>query len=266
MTNLIHKDLNYKVRGVLFDVHNHLGPNLAEKFYNDAVMIGLKAANITCQAEKQFSVQYHGVEVGRYFVDVWIEGGKMLLELKVAPQLLPIHQAQAISYLKVTDADLALLVNFGQASLVDKRLPNFVRNKKVTFTWQPQKIDPKRLYPELVNELLSILHRVHVEMGAGFFHHVYRRAVMVELKAQQIGYEYIKTTPIYYMGEYLGEQPTRLIYVEGKVLIAAVAVATVDDAMKAQLKSRMKQLNVQLAILANFNSTQLAFIMVRASD
>ena len=263
MVNLIHKELNYKVRGALFDVHNQLGPNLAEKFYNDAVIIGLNAANIRCQAEKQFSVQYHGVEVGRYFVDVWVEEGKMLLELKVTPELLPIHRAQAISYLKVTDADLALLVNFGQASLVDERLPNFVRNKKATFTWQPQEIDPTRLYPELVNELLSALHRVHVEMGAGFFHHIYRRALMAELQAQQIGYEYIKETPIYYKGEYLGTQPTRLVYVEEKVLIAAVAVANLDDAMKAQLKARMRHLNVRLGILANFNSTQLEFIMIR---
>ena len=94
MVKLIHKELNYKVRGVLFDVHNQLGPNLPEKFYNDAVIIGLEAANIRCQPEKQFSVQYRGVEVGRYFVDVWVEGGKLLLELKVAPQIEPIHQAR----------------------------------------------------------------------------------------------------------------------------------------------------------------------------
>ena len=262
-TIFLHKKLSYAVRGVLFDVHNKLGPNLPEKFYNDAVIIGLRAANIRCQPEKQFSVQYRGVEVGRYYVDVWIEDGKMLLELKVAPKLLPIHRAQAISYLKVTDADVAFIVNFGQASLVDERLPNFVRNKEVNFSWKPQPPNPEWLYPELVNDLLTALHRVHVEMGAGFFHHVYRRAVMVELQEQHIGHNYIKETPIYYKGEHLGNQPTRLIHVEDKVLVAAVAVAALDDTMKAQLKARMKHLDVQLGILANFNSTQLEFMVVR---
>ncbi len=263
MVNLIHKELNYNVRGVLFDVHNQIGPNLPEKFYNDAVIIGLEMAKIRCQPEKQFSVQYHGVEVGRYYVDVWVEDGKMLLELKVAPQLLPIHRAQAISYLKVTDADLALLVNFGQASLVDERLPNFVRNKEVDFRWEAGTADPNWLYPELVNDLLSVLHRVHVEMGAGFFHHVYRRAVMTELREQSIEHEYIKETPIYYKGEHLGNQPTRLVYVEKKILVAAVAVIALDETIKAQLKARMKHLDVRLGILANFNSTQLEFVVVR---
>ena len=262
-TVFLHKKLSYAVRGVLFDVHNKLEPNLPEKFYNDAAIIGLEAANIRCQPEKQFSVQYRGVEVGRYFVDVWVEGGKMLLELKVASQLLPIHRAQAISYLKVSDADLALLVNFGQASLVDERLPNFVRDKEATFTWKGQTADPNWLYPELVNELLSVLHRVHVEMGAGFFHHVYRRAVTAELREQRIEHEYIKETPIYYKGEHLGNQPTRLIYVEKKILIAAVAVAALDEIVKAELKARMKHLDVRLGILANFNSTQLEFVVVR---
>lgn len=108
MAEIIHKELSYAVRGVLFDVHNQLGPLLPEKFYQEAVAIGLEAKGIICETEKQFPVQYCGVEVGRYFVDVWVEGGKLLLELKVAPEILPIHRAQAISYLKVTDADLAL--------------------------------------------------------------------------------------------------------------------------------------------------------------
>ena len=55
--------------------------------------------------------------MGLYYVDVWIEDGKILLELKVAPAIAPIHKAQAISYLKVTDADLAIVANYGVALL-----------------------------------------------------------------------------------------------------------------------------------------------------
>ncbi|HFQ94056.1 MAG TPA: GxxExxY protein [Anaerolineae bacterium] len=259
----LHKDLSYAVRGVLFDVYNCLGPNLPESFYREAAAVGLEAAHIKCQTEKQFSVHYHGVEVGRYFVDIWVEGGKIILELKVVPRLLPVHKAQALSYLKVTNADLAFLVNFGQESLVDERLPNFLRDKKAVFAWQPQEPDPQLLYPELVNELLAILHRVHFELGPGFFHYVYRRAAMVELQEQSIGYEYIKETPVYYKNTHLGTEPTRLIFAENKILVAAVAVQTLTDAMKAQLKAKMKHHNVSLGLLANFNKTQLEFMMIR---
>lgn len=263
MAKIIHKELSYTVRGVLLDVHNSLGPNLPENFYRDASAIGLETAGIRCQTEKQFDVYYRGVEVGRYYVDMWVENGKMCLEFKVVPQLLPIHRAQAISYLKVTDADLALLVSFGQASLVDERLPNFLRDRQVTFTWQPQPPASGWLYPELTNELLASLHRVHFDLGPGFLHQVYRRAAMVELREQSIGYEYIKEMPVYYKGTHIGTQPTRLIHVENKMLVAAVAVNAIDDSMKVQLRARMKHHNVQLALLANFNKTQLEFVMVR---
>lgn len=260
---LIHKKLSYRVRRVLFDVHNSLGPNLPEAFYRDACEVGFQTAAIRCQTEKQFEVYYRGVQVGRYYVDMWIENGKMLLELKVVPQLLPLHKAQAISYLKVTDADLALLVNFGQSSLDDERLPNFLRDKHPVFIWQPQTPDPDWLYPELTNELLDALHRVHFEMGPGFFHQVYRRATMVELQKQGIGYKYIKETPIYYQNRHIGTQPTRLIHVEDKMLVAAVAIKRIDDTIRSQLKARMKHHNVKLGLLANFNETQLDYAMVR---
>ena len=109
MTQPIHKDLSYAVRGVLFDVYNKLGPLLPEKFYQEAVEFGLTKRGITCQREKEFEVYYRGQRVGLYYVDLWIEEGKIILELKVAPEITPLHRAQAISYLKVTDADLLSL-------------------------------------------------------------------------------------------------------------------------------------------------------------
>ncbi len=52
MTKIIHKELSYTVRGVLFDVHNQLGSVLPEQFYQDAIAIGLEAKGIACQTEK----------------------------------------------------------------------------------------------------------------------------------------------------------------------------------------------------------------------
>jgi GxxExxY protein len=266
MTKLIHEELTYAIRGVFFSIHNELGPNLPEKFYQDAVVIGLKAKGVACQTEKECEVTYRGVQVGRYFVDVWVEQGKVLLELKVSPEIEPIHEAQAISYLKVTDADLAIVANFGQGSFVDRRLPNFLRNKIVSFDWKPQPIPSSMLFPELTNELLTVLHRIHFELGPGFLHQVYRRATMVELSEQGIGYEYIKEMPVYYRGHHLGNQETRLICVDGVLLLATVAVREVDDAMKAQLKAKLRHLELNLGILANFNREKLEVVMIRRDN
>ena len=70
MTRLIHPDLSYQVRGVLFDIYNSLGPSLEEKYYTNAAAIGLSQKSIACEAEKPFEIFYEGSRVGLYYVDV----------------------------------------------------------------------------------------------------------------------------------------------------------------------------------------------------
>jgi GxxExxY protein len=61
MAALIHPELSYRVRGVLLDVYNTLGPMLRESFYQDAIMIGLRTRGIACDPEKEFEVYYEPV-------------------------------------------------------------------------------------------------------------------------------------------------------------------------------------------------------------
>ena len=262
MTNFLHKELSYTVRGVLFDVHSQLGSLLPEKFYQTAVATGLENKGIRCVTEKQFDVYYHGVQVGRYFTDIWIESGALLLELKVAPEIMPIHLAQLISYLKVTGADIGYIVNFGQSSLTDERIPNYLNKKIPDFIWQDGKTYFDTPDSILSSELVKILHQVHIELGPGFLHQVYRRAVMVALKENEIGFKYIKEIPLFYQNTFLGNQETRLICVENKILLATIAVKTIDDSIKQRLKARMKHLQVDFGLIANFNSKKLEIKLI----
>ncbi len=263
MTKIIHPQLSYTVRGVLFHVYNTLGPNLPERFYQAAIAIGLEKRGIHCVTEKAFEIYYRNQRVGLYLVDVWIEGGKIILEIKVAPEILPIHKAQAISYLKVTDADLAIVVSYGGGSLLDERLPNFVRDKTARFRWEQRPVVKDLLYPELSSRLFEALHRVHFTLGPGFLHQVYRRATMIELHHQGIPYEYIKQVPIYYDQHHLGNQPARLIAVDGKILLAAIAVRELDDSWREMLKARLRLLGYRLGFLVNFHGTTLQIIPIR---
>ncbi len=206
MPELIHPELSYAVRGVLFDVYNVLGPLLNEGFYENAIAIGLGKRGIHCETQKPFEVYYEGERVGLYYVDVWIENGKMLLELKVSPVIEPIHQAQAISYLKVTDADLAVVANFGGTSLEDERLPNFLRGRQPEFKWDCRTVLDTFLYPDLTSGILRVCHRVHFVLGPGFLHQIYRRATMIELRRSHLAFEYIKRLPVEYEGHVLGSK------------------------------------------------------------
>ena len=144
-----------------------MGPRLPENFYQQAVTHGLREQGITSESEKQFNVLYREKSAGIFYVDHWLEGGKILLEFKVTPYIMPIHQAQTISYLKLTNADLAIIANFGTHSLQDKRLPNFIRDKKVDFQWQPR--TENILYSALLDSIFEALYRVHFILGPGLF-------------------------------------------------------------------------------------------------
>jgi GxxExxY protein len=236
---------------------------LKEEYYRDAIVLGMEKCGIACHAEKDFEVYYEDERVGLYYVDVWIDDGKILLELKVAPEIEPIHKAQAISYMKVTDADLAIVVNYGGSSLDDERLPNFLRDKEPEFVWRAQPVAEGLLYPDLVNAIQRACHRVHFTLGPGFLHQVYRRATMIELRRIGLNYDYIKRLPVEYEGELLGYQDVRLILIEEKVLLATFALRRSDDAAAEQLKARLRHLGLKLGLLANFYDTKLVISPVR---
>jgi len=96
-SKLLHADLTYAIRGVLFHVGNHLWPGLPEEDLQQAVSIGLTKRKLPHSLEEQFHVYYRGVEVGRYYCDVFVDR-KVILELKVVLALTGIHRAQIISY------------------------------------------------------------------------------------------------------------------------------------------------------------------------
>ncbi|MBI5030267.1 MAG: GxxExxY protein [Chloroflexi bacterium] len=263
MPQLIHPELSYAVRGAMIDVYNALGPMLREEFYENAIAIALAKRGIRCQTQKEFIVCYEGAQVGQYYVDVWIEDGKILFELKVCPAIETIHQAQAISYLKVTNADLAIVANFGSASFEDQRLPNRLRDKRPEFNWQAASFASDWLYPKLTDALLCVCHRVHFVLGSGFLHQVYRRAMRIELARSGLAYEYIKQISIEYENELLGYQDARLILVENKILLATFALREMDESLAQLLKARMRRLGIKLGMLANFHGTRLVTMPVR---
>jgi len=187
MTQLIYPELSYIVQGGLYDVYNELCYlELSEVGWESALMIVLAERCVSAQRQAEYELRYKGYRIGRFFVDV-LADGKLLLELKVQDELLPIEVAQVITYLKVTGLKLGILVNFGGDKLEFRRIPNFVSQRSAG---APQvsaiQASGHLLYPELTGELRAVLHEVHSELGAGFMHMHYRRATQMELRWRDI--------------------------------------------------------------------------------
>lgn len=78
-----------------------------------------------------------------------------------------------------------------------------------------------------------------------------------------MGYQYIKKIPILYHQHHLADQAVRLIAVDGQILVATVAMQKVTEAMKQQLRARMRHLDYKLGLIANFHGTELEVGFVR---
>ena len=260
---LLHADLTYKIRGVLFHVGNNLWPGLPEEDVQKAVSIGLAKRQIPNSTEQEFHVCYRDVEVGRYYCDITVDR-KVILELKVVPVLTGLHRAQIISYLRVTGADVGLLVNFGGPKVEIERYAYFYAQRHPDFTWQPQiPDDPTLLYPDLVGRLYRYLHRVHYKLGPGFFHHVYRRAAQVELSEHDISFDFVREIPVFYEGEHVSTRKCRLLIVEDKVIVAAFAVKEMGLAFDVKMRRYLDHFDKKLGLLVNFHGKRLDVRPVR---
>jgi GxxExxY protein len=113
--------LTEQVIGAFYDVANELGFGFLESVYQRAMLIRLRELSLKVEAEVAVPVFYHGEQIGDFRADLIVED-VVLLELKAAEKLVAAHQAQTLHYLKATDFEVALLMNFGATKPEFKRL------------------------------------------------------------------------------------------------------------------------------------------------
>ena len=119
--NFPQKDISYKVIGAAFAVYNELGYGLLEKVYEKALIIELRNSQIEAESQSALKVFYEGEVVGDYFADIVVDG-KLPIELKTCQNICDEHVAQTLNYLKATQIEVALIINFDPAKLKYKRL------------------------------------------------------------------------------------------------------------------------------------------------
>jgi len=108
---LLHENLSYKIRGILYTVHNYLGSYRNEKQYCDAIEYGFKVKNIPYTREYVLSKSFEGERKGRNRVDFLVDD-KIILEIKVIPRISRNEYHQCMRYLVSSNKKLCLLVNF----------------------------------------------------------------------------------------------------------------------------------------------------------
>ena len=117
MTDSTRSDpLTYQIIGAAIEVHRILGPKLLESVYEEALCIELNLRKLSYERQKKIELDYKGYEIGTFFVDIVVENS-VIVELKSVANLAPVHEAQLISYLKLTGLRRGLPINFSVATL-----------------------------------------------------------------------------------------------------------------------------------------------------
>jgi len=116
---MLERELSNKVIHSFFKVYNTLGYGFLEKVYENALYLELINNSISCKKQCPIKVFYNNVIVGEYFADIIVED-VLIIELKAAEVLVLEHEYQLINYLKATEIEVGLLLNFGKE-------PKFIR-------------------------------------------------------------------------------------------------------------------------------------------
>ena len=122
MDNILYKEESYQIIGKCMEVHNNLGAGFLEIVYKDALEYELWKAGIPFEREKMFEVNYKDIILPHKFYADFVVFGNIILEVKGVAGIPDEFVAQAINYLKVSQNQLALIVNFGELKLNYKRI------------------------------------------------------------------------------------------------------------------------------------------------
>lgn len=112
-------ELSNKVIGLAIEVHRELGPGLLENTYKQCLAYELSQAKIDFQMEVELPVKYKNILIScGYRIDLLIEN-KLILELKSVDKIAPVHEAQLLTYMRLANIKIGLLMNFNEKVLKD---------------------------------------------------------------------------------------------------------------------------------------------------
>jgi len=113
---------SYQIIGICMEVHRILGKGLLEIVYKDAIEYEFNNKKISYEREKKYTVEYKGIILPHYFFSDFVVFDKIILEVKSQKGIVDEHYRWVINYLGISKCPLGLIINFGENSLVTKRV------------------------------------------------------------------------------------------------------------------------------------------------
>ena len=129
----IHKDLDslsYKIIGLAIEVHRQLGPGLLESAYQECLFYEIKNAGLIVEKGKTLPITYKDIKIDHgYRIDLLVEN-KLVVELKTVETYTPVHFAQILTYLKLGNYPLGLLINYN-SKILKNNIKRFINTSEI---------------------------------------------------------------------------------------------------------------------------------------
>jgi GxxExxY protein len=121
-----YKELTENIIRIFYKAYNKLGYGFLEKVYENAMMLELKREKISSVSQHPIKVLYDGEILGEYYADILVDG-KVIIEIKASRAIVEENEAQLLNYLKATDIEVGLLLNFGKKPEVRRKAYDNIR-------------------------------------------------------------------------------------------------------------------------------------------
>jgi GxxExxY protein len=270
-------ELTHEIIGAAIEVHRQLGPGKPEAAYERALARELSLRSLGVRVQKPVPVVYKGVKLECGFrLDVLVSN-TVVVEVKSAEGILPVHRAQTLTYLKLGGWKLALLLNFnvavlkegierlvlgfpeeGESALLPHQVSNLaVRNKGAAPSLHSPTDCGDREAERLVAEVIASAIEVRRALGPGLLPSAYEACLCYELHSRHVAFERKHPLALTYKHTSLAEVDEVTLLVGGRVVVNSCALTEVRPVHEAQLLSQLRLGGWRLGLLLNFNTTAL---------
>ncbi|MFN0079853.1 MAG: GxxExxY protein [Prosthecobacter sp.] len=257
------KDLSGRVIGAAIEVHRKFGPGLDEADYERALSLELHALGIAHECQVPLPLRYKGnqLECG-YRMDLVLPG-RLLLELKALDKLHPLHEAQLLTYLHLSNLPLGLLINFGELLIKD----SIVRRANTCATREP--MEPFQASHSTMDEISRLVVEAAVEvqahLGAGLLRSAYQVCLHHELVLRGLKVECDQPGNLVHRDQLILSGKQVPMVVEDSLMIACYCSEKMDRLHLARARSLLRASTVESGLCINFHTANLAGQLKRIS-
>ena len=248
--------LTGEVIGCAIAVHRELGPGLDEVAYEEALSARLTSSGLRNVRQHPLPLIYKGLPLNcGYRLDLLVDE-RLPLELKSVERMLPIYDAQILTYQRIGNYSLGLLINFDVAVLKEGIHRMACTTPRIFHTTEIP-ASARQGYDALSGDIVEAAIEVHRQLGPGLLRSAYEECLCHELTLRGHGFERPKQFPITSDGVVLQALAELPLFVGGTTPVYCVSVAALTPLHTARLLGRLRQGGWPYGLLLNFNAPTL---------